>query len=379
MSAIHPTDLIQKLNPLQVQKYLKSRDWQAVVGKRQHIAILVSSDGHYEVTLPLERKFSDYRQAMIRAVERIAEAENCPIDEVLRTLLHPVADVLKFRLADEATELGSIPIEVGSQLLLQAKAAIYSAACDVIQPELYHPRLAFHNADRLVNTCRLGQTEHGSFVINIICPFTTIAKDDRLQQASLFDNTADLANSFTRQVTEKLMTSLGTLKSVIERDAWAEVENDSQPAFSGNFVTALTDLKLPTENSLIEIQASWAPTVPQQHGDMPSTVSFSRDYLTPAASWVSRIKEKKGHIGTFIGRISSLKTQDDPQKRKSVSFTLVFFNDNNKPQQATVSLPADALGSIASALTEGKHVRVSGILVGSKKKQIEQPEVEILT
>ena len=54
-------------------------------------------------------------------------------------------------------------IEGGRSLLL-------AAACSVHSPQPFYPRQAFREAVEFLDTCRLGQTERGSFVATIVTP-----------------------------------------------------------------------------------------------------------------------------------------------------------------------------------------------------------------
>lgn len=52
----------------------------------------------FQVTIPMDKGLSDYKEAMYKAVETVALAEHKSIEQVMLFLLNPSADILKIRL-----------------------------------------------------------------------------------------------------------------------------------------------------------------------------------------------------------------------------------------------------------------------------------------
>ncbi|PIP54812.1 MAG: hypothetical protein COX07_03265 [Bacteroidetes bacterium CG23_combo_of_CG06-09_8_20_14_all_32_9] len=376
MKSIIFEKIIENINPLQIQKYLKSTGWNFIQSKRPQIGIYFLNKGAewFEVTLPLKKEYADFEQAIKIIIERIAEVEKKEFKDVLNRLVLPVSDIVKFRVVNSETEYGTISFDDGFNLLQNAKKTLYTTACDYIKPELYHQRLSFKKANDFINNCRLGQTEHGSFIGSVICPFIKENDSDIVEQLSLFDTEENFQESLTRKVTEKLMISLTQLKSLIETDQLQQLEDQEVPVMSGNFIESLISLSLPSKESTIEVITDWAPTVPIVNSYIP--IKFSKDHIIPAERWVKKIREKAGRKGVFVGRISQVKTNPDITKRKVAEFMLNFLDEQNKKNTAKVVIPSDDLSLAIEAIQDGKYVKVSGVLEGKKKKEIKNPEID---
>ena len=178
---------ISQVNPVEVESYLINTGWDAIASKRPHIRLFRTErlDNVYEITLPLNRSFIDYDGAMHLALEKIAEIEDKTLENILTLLTTPSADVVKFRRADINTEDGTIPFNEGIRLFENAKKAIYTVVCDLLEPKLYHKRLQLKAADAFIERCSFGQTERGSYVATIICPFSD-ADSNQCRQPALF-------------------------------------------------------------------------------------------------------------------------------------------------------------------------------------------------
>lgn len=63
---------------------------------------------------------------------------------------------------------------------------ISSAACSVVNPFTYHPRTDRNDARQLIHHARMGQTEIGSFVLEILCPIDSGKDSSQLPDSRAF-------------------------------------------------------------------------------------------------------------------------------------------------------------------------------------------------
>ena len=124
------------------------------------IALFSHPDGEWDqLIVPMDESFDDYAQRLRDVIENLATFESRPAVEVLDDLITPDADIIRYRVASPVTGRGSIPLMEGIQLLEGAKRSILAAACSVVNPITYHPRMSRAEAQQLLNACHLGQTE----------------------------------------------------------------------------------------------------------------------------------------------------------------------------------------------------------------------------
>ncbi len=151
--------------------YAIASGWRRLPGINGKVAVYnhPSSDLD-QLIVPLDAGLSDYGQRMAEVVANLAEKEGRPATEILDDLLLPPSDVLRFRIDEPGSRAGSLPLDQGIELLTGARKALLSAACSVIQPQPFHSRLSRAEAEQLVRSSTLGQTERGSFTAVISCP-----------------------------------------------------------------------------------------------------------------------------------------------------------------------------------------------------------------
>jgi hypothetical protein len=371
---------VHQINFLALQQYLTGKKWQKQPSKKGDKAFFrqfIGDNVISEIALPLNRNFSDYDEAIIKAINLIADNEQRAPIQIINDLLLPPADQIRFRVNNARTKDGLISLSEGFMLFESAKKSLLATAHDLLKPEVYHKRLGLKDAQQFIDSCMMGQTERGSFIASIVCPIGNHSVDDNYQQLSLFNSFEDLTSSFTRQVTTKLMNSISTVKQVIEAQNYSYFENNS---ISGNFLESLIEMGEYGESEEIQIMTSWAPTAPQLDSSVPNSVIITKDYILPLEQVVERIRERNAdEVGEFVGRISEIKADPDIKLR---SEGMIIFNCIGEygAIKAKVILNKDDFHNAVIAFEEGNNIIVKGMLrANGRIKVIENPEFEIIT
>ena len=195
-----PRDQVEALRPGDVRLYLTSRGW---VPKRNGATDKAMEFRHpsfpgAELLLPLQREVGDFVLRMADVVVSLATIEQRPAWEVLKDVSGPPGDVFRLRVFAADAELGSLPLVEGIDLLRGGRDLLLAAACSAIRPQPLHPLRLPKEAHEFLRSCRLGQTERGSFVATIITPVPP-----EIQSELTF------VEPFSRKVTTGLMSTLG--------------------------------------------------------------------------------------------------------------------------------------------------------------------------
>jgi hypothetical protein len=367
---------VGKINFTTLNKYLQNKLWTKIQSKRTDIAIFYSDYFKEEIICPLDRGFADYSDLMLSAVNKIAIVEKRPIEQIINDLLLPPSDVIRFRVDNKRTENGLISFSEGFALLENAKKSLLTTAYDILQPQFYHKKLSNKNAQQFIDSCYLGQTERGSFIASVVCPFINNTVDEKPSQLSLFNSEEELVSSFTRKVTKRYMSSLAKLKQVIERGDYSDLEKpvNATDIISANFIESIIELGEYGEKEQIEIQTSWSAITPEIV-DIPKTITFTKDYIPPLESIAAKLKPKdEGKEGVFIGKISRAQADPDSSNRTDGEIMFNFLVDADKVIKAKVILNPHDFSQALDALDRGLSVRISGLLKTSgKSKVIENP------
>jgi hypothetical protein len=113
----------------------------------------------------------------------------------------------------------------------------------------------------------------------------------------------------------------------------------------------------------------------------PKTIKFSNDYIPVFQSLIDKIKPVEEEIdNVFIGRISQVKADPDPNSRKEGEIILNYvLGDEEKVSKARIILEKDTYDNACEAHKNGQTVRVKGRLITSgRSKSIENPKFEVL-
>jgi hypothetical protein len=243
-----PLDATRQVVPRALVGYAKGLGWQAVPnGKRPEIVVFHRPDSRlHQVIIPTDTTFADYDEAVAEAVRKLAEYEHRPAREVLEHLLLPPADILRFREVSPDAETGNLPFDHAVQMIKGTRRLLLSAAHSVLVPQAYHARLSRSEAEEFVHRCRLGQTERGSFVLNVACPLEL--------QLSLPGMEVE---PFARRVTNLLMHSLEALARAADTaradDLFDQTRN---PGVSANLCESLLLLRPSGDRASLTVSAA---------------------------------------------------------------------------------------------------------------------------
>lgn len=364
-------DMTEKLNPLSVSKYLDETGWKIFPFKRTDIKVYQykKDNNFYQVNIPLEKSLADYKHAMYDAVEKIAVIEDKSIEQVMLYLLNPNTDIIKIRLDKKEIEAGNILFDDAIKLYDNAKKLLAATASDIINPKKIHYGRFDVPVQKFLNQCRFGQTEIGSYVVSVVCPFAEMSDKDEYHQLSIFSEEEQCAKSLTRQVTNQLMYNIATIKNNIDNGNLESLSN-GQNRISSNFFEALNGLNLQCENTTVEFTAEWSPVVKTNRCSY-NKIKITNDYYQPISNVIDRIKQKTNKQTEIVGRIKELKAVPVIDKRTEGTVVVAFIDDNSKAKTATVNLSREDYDNAVDAHHYGKAVRIIGDLSGTKTLKIE--------
>lgn len=364
-----------------LQKYLVNNGFKKIDSRRIDLAIFFKNDENpIEIIIPLNRDFVDYKNSIKNILDKISIYQNRHIEYVINDLIIPPSDIIRFRVVNEGTENGLISFHDGFNLLENAKKSLYATACDIVAPSIYHKKLYSKSANQFIDSCYLGQTERGSFIASIVCPFINSSREENAVQLSLFNEEEVLETSLTRTITKKFIKSLHEVKSNIEIGNYDFLEEQiNADKISINFLESIVELGDYGDKDQIDISVSWTNHIEKIH-DLPSEITFTKDYIQPLEYIISKYSPKdEGITGSFVGKISKAETNPDIDKRNNGEITFNFINELNKIVKAKVNLNQEQFSEALKALDNGQNVKIDGELISEGKgKYINNPIFKII-
>jgi hypothetical protein len=185
-----------------LRAYLQNKQWFED-GKIRNVATIWHRQDNEdaEVVLPLLHA-RDYWQRMRDALASTASFEERAVSDILKEVTRLFANVISIRVVHDDTKAGTIPINDGVLLIAKAKDLLSTAARSLYAKRKQFTRGAPKEAKEYLETLLLGQTEVGSYVVNVIAPAQMVSAGPEIV------TTIPLAQA----ITSSLVTSLSALE-----------------------------------------------------------------------------------------------------------------------------------------------------------------------
>jgi len=356
-------ELAGKIKPLETAKYLCDLGWNEIPTKTDALKIFQfkSNDDFFQVDLPMSRDLRNYNWTMFKVAESIAHSAKKSIEQVVLELLNPLSDILRFRIHDESAISGSLIMEDCVNLYENAKKLITAAAMDVEQPRIFHAGRPSFNISEFIGSCRFGQTEIGSYVVSVVCPFGYL-DNNRWVQRTVFSDAEQCSDSLTRKTVNKVITSINTITELTAGNFKAIPEH----GISANFLDALNNINIYRKGSTLDLTVKYAPTISKNTLTI-TTASINHDYHAPISSLVSRIKSVQEREETFVGRIKDLSALPELENRRQGKIVVVYPNEQFKISRVSTVLSTDNYDAAIDAHRNGKQVRLVGTISGTSR------------
>jgi hypothetical protein len=332
-----------------VQQYLLSRGWQKTASRRDEIGVFRHNGT--EVVVPLDRSLDDYDEAIVAAADKIAHAEKRDPAAVLDDLLYPHHDIMRFARTGEDNADGTLALDDGPAFLDASRRALVSAAHSVERPHLrFHRRLAMKLPEEFAGLCRIGQTEHGSFVLRVFCPLNV--PGDRAKE-----------RPFGRRTVERLMTSVAATVNIVRRDGMQRVIDTGEreePVITSNLCQALVEMMPPDESSDLRLGATWSPVVAAL--SIPSEVQVDRDLFPVFEDLGAKLRPPSAPVPDYyMGRVIDLHAEDNELGELEGDVTLSMLVDD-EPVRARCSLGPRDYQQAVEAHKQQIYLRLYGTL-----------------
>lgn len=364
---------LQKLNPTKVCRYLQNHGWnelcQVFGGRAKQFA---THDGGIVVLIPLDVSCSDYIPMLERAIVDIANYNKNTIVGMLSELLNPSADIVKWRIIDNQTELGQIPFDSMISYIGSIKNSLAAALLDTINPKVFHPKLLTKNVTEELSNCSFGQTEFGSYIINVICPLGEY-------QYNLFDNDVEDLPLY-RKVNLKMMESLSVINRSVAEGSSELDDAVGEGNLSVNFLDSIANIISVNELANFDINIVRSQNVPSPD-EAVTNIQVSHVVNQKIIDVADRYRphEPQNVMKTIFGKIINMSGDANPEDRDVFTITLLTLGEDNDKQHIIVRLKyVESYHVVSQAFENGLVVRVTGSYSSaSRKKYIDNGTITI--
>lgn len=366
---------IDSIHNIQLCQYLKNNKWHEDGALfNGNVIQFLTPNKEDAVLIPIIKEFSDYYRVMEDSLKTIAAVENDTIKSLLIRLLNPVSDVLKWKIATEETSIGVIPFSSVSDNINSIKDLLSSSCLDILSPSIIHKKQTTKKVQEQISNYKFGQTEIGSFIINIICPLNL----DGYSPSVFEPHIEDLPLS--RRINIRLINNIDIIQtSIRDKSAFLKEQVEARE-ISVNFLKALLKLYDVNKDTVYDISAKWNSAVINPE-DVINHVELIPKCMDKVAETIECFEDKKEKSveNTYYGKIVNINGEPEPDKREDVLITLATINAKGKIQKVKCTLNYMYYYSlIDNAFQDGLTVKITGNPNDTKKYYLQNGTIEIL-
>ncbi|NMF58820.1 hypothetical protein [Pseudanabaena yagii] len=339
--SIRDSEVLKRINPLDVSTYLASKSWQLVNEIPDRASIWTYTDrtnnNEFEILLPLNPQFEDFSTRISEIISTLEIVESQTQTTILENLQNVFSNIINLRLTDRDFYNGTIPINKGVELHQNAKNMMLSAACASVESKAFFEKNKPSQATEYLKKVRLGQPKIGSYILTIISPLPkpriSTIQDPEENHISL---------DFSNRVVTKLRDSLEFVKTyieyVIEERQLVQVSDEIiNNGITANLCEALTGINYNGNNQGLEINFNWSPVVNTSSSQIPikfeppvlelvkSLGKQLRTYLRPDYELTGDVVKLERKITDEIGKVTIETTIDDIKRKVQVSLNDVWY------------------------------------------------------
>lgn len=359
---------IQTINPMNVCAYLRNAGWTQQESKCLKGRSIWTFEG-YEVLVPLYSSFRDYGLRVAELLKTLSVTQEKSQFKIFTDLTTSGADVVRFRLIDPDMESGSIPLDEAALMGTKARELMLAAAAAVRNPKpVYGPRRT-EEVLEYARSVRMGQTEHGSFVLKILSPVPPRLTEATINQQMELDGIPPAQTEpFARKVTNQLLKAI---RSVRDASLMAAPKGDFtvfrdavQSGVSANLCEAITGIACPIDQERkLEVSISWALSRPQTISE-PSKVLFTPDTF-PIMAEAARLFRESEPRDQFEVCGPVIRCERQEQNTEG-DITVHGFVDD-RPRKIVITLHGTEYEKAVDAHKAVQNIRCTGTLLKEGK------------
>lgn len=210
MNSLELKLFIKDIIPIRLEKYLHSCGWDEDGFVSDKAKVWHRPEEKYfdlEIIQPLDDNLRDYSQRMYEAIHVLSEFEGRSSAKIIQEVINFDSDIVKIRVVSPDVDGGAIPIDDGVLLFEKAKDLLVSSSLSAFNKKRFYSGSWPAAVKVFLDTLRFGQTERGSYIVNVIAPIIRFSNMDIPEADS----------SITRSISNNLARSLRATSVAVEK------------------------------------------------------------------------------------------------------------------------------------------------------------------
>jgi hypothetical protein len=361
---MQPDNGLTALKPIDLREYAQAKGWK-LVGEalKDDLFLLNSPNGGRQLVIPKNADAPDFPDAARIFVEKLADIEDITLDSLIHSIKTVGDDTIRIGVPGTGRSSIELPLSYTQELLSAARQMIMASACNVIRPQILHPRLSRVEAQQMIDKSSFGHTEQGSFVLRISCPIDAVDYTPKL-----FDEPS--GSSFVRLTILNIIKASSELvlsvDSGLQDDLVAQQKNSPMPIISANLCEGLARLYDDRLDGAISLSVDWSPKQRVPAGiPLRSQVTIPKEYFSRIYEVGAELRRSTAIVpDTYVGTVERLDGEMGDHGRRSGDVIVALLLNEGETVRSRLTLDADQYEDADRAhMTKGgAYVRASGIL-----------------
>lgn len=370
------TKIIERITPEMLESMLSYLGYHrhVVNGGNRHFVQYLTPDEEDAVIVPLLQEDVDYKRNMRDLLMQVSEFMDSSVEHVITRLVNPAYDILKWRIADEEADTGKISLINMSQNIQNIKQILSAACLDIVSPnQRFHKKTKVKSVNDALSQYKFGQTEYGSFLVNILCPLG----DYNFAMFGMEEI------PLLRKVNLRLLSAYNDIQGSIVQNNKNKIDEDVDAGvYSVNFLDAMTDVYKFSIGKSLSFKVDWSDRIPfdDERKNQVISVNTACTAVVEEIANKYRPKESEAAIRTFIGKVEYLGSEAEVENRMKINIKAVVLGNDNKAVKINAALDyAQYAQVVQDAFDEGLNVKLTGVYSKSGNRHtLNNASIEII-
>lgn len=359
------------VSPLEIKDFAVSHGWILIREALDDGIYVLNSPGNdnSQILFPKSESDSNFDELASISIQWLSKFLGQPQNRVIEEIREVNDDVICLRYHSESKKVNSISFEEAIDAIDSTRQLILSAACSVVNPKLYHPKMIRAEPLELIKKTRFRHTEEGSFILKISCP----VEPEINSNGFLFEDN-DYVSPLSRKSFEIINNSAHRIIDSIEGDSliklYEEELSTDRPQISYNLCDAFSHLFDEERELPFELIFNWSRA---NYNKLPTPkignrIKFPFEYKGKIDHLKNYFKpQPKEMTDTFFGTVEELQGDEGESDMRSGDVVLALFLEKEIVNARVKLNPVQYDSAIQAHRSVGTIVRVEGTLRPGKR------------
>lgn len=317
-------------------------------------------DPETTIAVPANETAPDFYSRIYSLVQTLSTINARTEQEIIDSLKSAYTDRLQFRIITEKSKNGKIPLEYAARCLDGLKDLVLYAACAEERAKPVCARL-YNSAKRRLDKFQFGQTQIGSFIINIDVPVA----DEENEQMFLIEAAARPEEPPEHKIIKRIGTAITQIDNLAKQQVKIGdlVEDAYTTGITANMCDALMKLK-PESGEDVTVETSIYYAEALTHSvDPPQVHTFENIHFCFIDEISKRYKDRTlVDDVTIVGTIKMLSKTSPGGGDEAENTVRLLSKIDGQLRSITLHLSPKDHASAGDAYRDDREVQVSGTL-----------------